>query len=60
MNEIQTNFIYEKPFQCQMIKVIAKSNCFLKKNINVNELLATLDKMNEFSNNVNKIKNIVC
>lgn len=37
-----------------------KSNCFLKKNINFNELLATLDKMNEFSNNVNKIKNIVC
>lgn len=35
-----------------MIKVIA----FLKKNIYVNELLATLDKMNEFSNYVNKIK----
>lgn len=37
-----------------------KSNCFLKKNINVNELLVIFDKMNEFSNNVNKIKNIVC
>lgn len=55
INEIQTNFINKKPFQCQIIKVIA----FL--NIYVNKLLMTLDKTKWMNLVITLIKTeIVC